>query len=118
METHWNKCFNAKETILKKTNVSFIIHFYLSKNNCNLDNFELTLWILEKLGFQLFDTMFANSLGNRGSILGWVVPKTQKMELSASLQYKVRIKGKWRNTEKGIAPSTTPWCSSYWKGNI
>ena len=42
--------------------------------------------------------VFANSLGDRGSIPGQVIPKTQKMELDAVLlntqHYKVRIKDK------------------------
>ena len=42
--------------------------------------------------------VFANGLGDLGSIPGRVIPKTQKMVLDASLlnvqDYKVRIKGK------------------------
>ena len=42
--------------------------------------------------------VFANSLGDLGSIPGQVIPKTQKMVLDATLlntqHYKVRIKGK------------------------
>ena len=42
--------------------------------------------------------VFANGPGDRGSIPGRVIPKTQKMVLDASLlntlHYKVRIKGK------------------------
>ena len=42
--------------------------------------------------------VFANGLGDLGSISGRVLPKTQKMVLDASLlntqYYKVRIKGK------------------------
>ena len=42
--------------------------------------------------------MFANGLGDLGSIPGRVIPKTLKMVLDPSLlntqQYKVRIKGK------------------------
>ena len=42
--------------------------------------------------------VFANSLGNQGSIPGCIIPKTQKMLLAASLlntqHYKVSIKGK------------------------
>ena len=42
--------------------------------------------------------VFANGPGDRGSIPGQVIPKTQKMVLDASLlntqHYKVRIKGK------------------------
>ena len=25
---------------------------------------------------------------------------------------------KWSNSGKGVAPSPTPWCSSYWKGSL
>ena len=39
--------------------------------------------------------MFASGTGDQGSILGWVIPKTQKMVLDAYLintqHYKVRI---------------------------
>ena len=42
--------------------------------------------------------VFANDPGDQGSILGRVMPKTQKMVLDAALlntqPYKVRIKGK------------------------
>ena len=42
--------------------------------------------------------VFANGPGDLGSIPGWVIPKTLKMVLYASLlntqHYKVRIKGK------------------------
>ena len=42
--------------------------------------------------------MFANDLGDQGSIPGHVIPKTQKMVLGAALlntqHYKVLIKGK------------------------
>ena len=51
----------------------------------------------------------ANDPGNRGCILSWVLPKTQKMVLDASSLntqlYKVLIKGKWTNPGKGIDPS-------------
>ena len=46
----------------------------------------------------LMSRMFANGLGDRGSIPGQVIPKTQKMVLDAALlstqYYKMRIKGK------------------------
>ena len=48
--------------------------------------------------------------------------KTLKMVLDTSLLntqwYKVRIKVKGSNPGKGVAPSPTPWCSSYWKGSL
>ena len=46
----------------------------------------------------LMSRLFANGPGDRGSIPGRVIPKTQKMVLDANLlkaqHYKVRIKGK------------------------
>ena len=66
--------------------------------------------------------IFANCPGDRGSISGWVKPKTQKMVLDASLlntqNYKVRVKGKQSNSGKGIMPSLTYRCSSYWKMSL
>ena len=48
--------------------------------------------------------------------------KTQKMVLDASLlntqRYKQRIKGKVEQSREGVAPSPTPWCSSYRKGSL
>ena len=42
--------------------------------------------------------VFANGQGDRGSILGRVIPKTQKMVLDAAVlntqHYKIQIKGK------------------------
>ena len=51
-----------------------------------------------------------------------VMPKTQKMVFDASLlnpqDYKVRIKGRWCNPMKGVAPSSTPWRSSFQKESL
>ena len=65
--------------------------------------------------------VFAIGPGDRGSIPGRVIPKTQKMVLDAALlstqHYKVQIKGKvGQSRKKGITPSSTIRCSSYWKG--
>ena len=64
--------------------------------------------------------VFANGPGDRGSIPGQVIPKTQKMVLDTTLlntqHYKVRIKVKWNNPGKGVVPFPIPWCSSYRKG--
>ena len=58
--------------------------------------------------------------------LGWnparVIPKTQKWYLMppcltlSIIRYGTRIK--WSNPGKGVAPSTTPWCSSYRNGSL
>ena len=37
--------------------------------------------------------------------------KTQKI-----MWYRSRVK--WSKLGKGVAPSPTPWCSSYWKGSL
>ena len=66
--------------------------------------------------------VFANGPGDLGSIPGRVIPKTQKMVLDASLlntqHYKVRIKGKVKQSREGVTPFPTPWCSSYRKGSL
>ena len=80
--------------------------------------------ILFKIFFIFWENcdLFANGPGDLGSISGRVIPKTQKMVLDASLlntqHYKVRIKGKVELSREGVAPSPTPWCSSYRKGSL
>ena len=57
--------------------------------------------------------VFANGLGDRGSIPGGVIPKTQKMVLDAALLntqlYKLRIKGKVKQSRE--KSSTLPYTS-------
>ena len=53
--------------------------------------------------------MFANGLGDLGSITGRVIPKTKEMVLDATLlntqEYKVRIKGKVEQSmERSLSP--------------
>ena len=66
--------------------------------------------------------VFTYGPGDLGSIPGRVIPKTQKMVLDASLlntkHYKIRIKCKVEQSREGVAPSPTPWCSSYRKGSL
>ena len=61
--------------------------------------------------------VFDNGPGDCGSILGRVIPKTQKMILDTfllnTLHYKVSINGKVEQSREGILPSPTPCCSSY-----
>ena len=64
------------------------IKFFFAKNKN-----ATTVWLICLVG-----RVFANGLGDLGSILGQVIPKTLKMVLDTSLlnikQYKVCIKGK------------------------
>ena len=70
--------------------------------------------------FCLMSRVFANGPGDRGSIPGRVIPKTQKTVLDAALlgtqHYKVRVK--WSNQGNRVTLSLTPRCSSYWKGSL
>ena len=83
---------------------------------------DVTLLIQNVCDIGLAVRVFANGPGDLGSIPGRVIPKTQKMVLDASLlntqHYKVRIKGKVEQSREGVAPSPTPWCSSYRKGSL
>ena len=63
----------------------------------------------------LVGRVFANGLGDWGSIPDRVIPKTQRMLLNAVLilsiiKYESRVK--WNNTGKRVMPSPTPQCSS------
>ena len=55
-------------------------------------------------------TVFTIGAEDEVSILGQVIPKTQKMVLDASLvntqHYKVWVKGKWSNSRKGVLPTS------------
>ena len=68
------------------------------------------------------DRVFANGPGDLSSIPGRVLPKTQKWYLmSTCLTLSIIRYGssmKWVNHKKGVAPSSTPWCCSYWKGSL
>ena len=74
------------------------------------------------LGTSLVGRVFANDLGDMGSIPGHVIPKTLKMIRDApclilsNIRYISRVK--WSNPGKGLAPSPTPWCSSYCKRSL
>ena len=66
--------------------------------------------------------VFANGLGDLGSIPGRVIPKIKKRSLIppcltlSNIRYVSRVK--WSNPGKGVASSPTSWCSSYWKGSL
>ncbi len=62
----------------------------------------------------LVGRVFANGLGDLGSIAGHVIPKTLKMVLDTYLlntQYVSKVK--WSNPGKGVSPSLILQCSSY-----
>ena len=59
---------------------------------------------LENSAIIRMSRVFAHGPEDQGSILGWVIPKTQKMVLDVALlnsqHYKVRIKGKMEQSRE------------------
>ena len=83
--TQLNGCFYCSLAVI----ILFNIHLFADcKGVPHIDN--------RTIG--LMSRVFANRPGDRGSILGWLIPKTLKMVHDAALlntqQYNVRIKGK------------------------
>ena len=66
--------------------------------------------------------VFVYGPGDLGSIPGRVITKTQKGYLMAPCItlsiIRCRSLVKWCNLGEGVAPSPTPWCCSYRKGNL
>ena len=66
--------------------------------------------------------VFTNGPGDLGSIPGRVIPKTQKIVIDAfslnTYPWSILYNTKWNNPGKGVAPSPTSQCSSYWKGSF
>ena len=119
-----------KQTPIRKiaTNINVIYNSWLSQYNNNNNNNKIKgkkkniskfLWILnsEKLWYIFFSkplcisiavSLFARGSGDLGSIPAWVIPKTQKMVLEASMihtqHYKVHIKGKVEQSRERSNP--------------
>ena len=79
-------------------------------------------WLIGLLGW-----VFANGLGDLGSVSGRIIPKTKKKKkkkivLDTSLlntqQYKVHIKGKVEQSRERSSVTPTPRCNSYLKGSL
>ena len=96
--------FNVSLHLKKKPKTSTFLFVYLD-------------WPIGLVG-----KVFTNGPGIWCSIPDKVIPKTQKMVLDTSLlntqhlRYISRVK--WSNPRKGVVPSLTPQCSSYWKGSL
>ena len=102
----------------------FIGNFSLFYTFCHcIDILDQPIWIMVRV--------FANGLGDLGSIPGWVIPKKKKkkeekkkkkrgylMLPCLTLSIIRHVKGKWSNPGKGVAPSLTPQYSNHWKGSL
>ena len=66
--------------------------------------------------------VFANGPGDRSSIPGGIIQKTQKWYLMPScLTLSITRYGsglEWNYPENRLAPFSTPRCSSYWKRSL
>ena len=85
-------------------------------------HFFLTFFSFCLLAVGIMRRVFANGPGNRGSIPGRVILKTQKWYLMPPwLRLSTIMWGsmvKWSNPGNGLVPSPIPRCSSYWKGSL
>ena len=95
-----------------------LIHSHYSQVHSDTEWWYFSLkWLIG-----LVSKVFANGPGDRGSIPGRVIPKTFKMVMIplcltlSIIRYVSRVK--WSNPRKGVAPYSTPRCSSYWKGSL
>ena len=69
-------------------------------------------------GLMCYYIVFANGPGDQYSFLNGVIPKTQIIVLYATLHNFIRIKCKWSNPGKRVAPTLTPRRSNNWKGSL
>ena len=73
------------------------------------------IYLMHYWAIDLMSRVFANGLGDQGSIPGRVIPKTQKMVLDAAFlntkHYNVRIKDKVEQSKEwsSALPYTSVW---------
>ena len=78
--------------------------------------------LMLRINVGLMSRVFANGPGDRSSISGRVIPKTQKWYLMlpclalSTIRWGSRVK--WGNLGNQVAPSPTPRCSCYWKCSL
>ena len=116
--TSW---FEGKEIYPGPSLLSFFLSFFLSPS-ISLRQTICACCIVLYRNIGPMSRVFANGLGDRGSIPGRVIAKTQKWYLMppclalSTIRWGSRVM--WSNPGSGVAPSLTPRCSSYWKGSI
>ena len=92
----------------------FQVYYFLN------GNFQLIMSMYRAIG--LMGRVFTYGSVNQGSILGQVIPKSQKMVLDAALlntqHYKIRIKGKVDQSREWCRALPMLQCSNYWKGSV
>ena len=119
MHPNFSRANQEKDFVKQSTNIKYDeinIMNIINDKTSNLNNSFLNKdnrYMKVTLKSGLMSCVFANGLGDWGSIPGRVIPKAQKMVLDASLlntqHYKVCIKGKveqsreWRSTLSNIS---------------
>ena len=93
------------------------------KTPCGQMNFKLKTHWKWQIYSGIVGRVFASGLGGRVWIPGWIILKTWKMVLLippcltlSTTRYVSRVKRS--NPGKGVVPSSTPLCCSYWKGRL
>ena len=96
-----------------KVHERYIQHVELTRFRDSLDVFTLVV-----LGAHIYCFFpFANVLRDPGAISGRIIQKMVHACLTLSIiRYGSRVNG--ANPGKGVAPSLTPRCRSYWKGSL
>ena len=62
----------------------------------------------------IWETWVQSQIKSYQRLLKWyLIPPCLTL---SNIRYVSRVK--WSNPGKGVAPSPTPWCSSYWKGSL
>ena len=117
----YHECFKKIFLWILSSSLNYLKPFLIYETNIYRKYFIMVQSIYSLNSFLtligLVGRVFANGLGDLGSISGRIIPKTLKMVLDTSLlntqQYKVRIKGKAEPSRERIAPTPTYRCSSY-----
>ena len=127
---HWQCFVSTYEFMREKVSnlslsLSIYIYIYIDDVKCMWEMLLLKKFTDHKKtsNFRIYEYLHAQCPGDLGSISGRVKPKTLKkwymippcLTLSI-IRYVSRVK--WSNSGKGVAPSTTPRCSSFWKGSL
>ena len=108
--------------------LSLSLYIYIYITNClntifvylSVPSLYIFLYIYRPIGIMV--RVFANGSGDRGSIQGRVIPKTQKWYLSppcltlSIIRYGSRVSRAILG--EGVVLSPTPRCSSYRKGSL
>ena len=121
---NWSTNLSGNGSFLFKTHKFCFICVHIEANapgfviEIPLEQMYLYIYIYIDWLICLVGRVFANGPGDLCSIPGRVIPKTFKMVLDTLSDIRYVSMVKWSSPGKGVAPSPTPRCCSYWKGSL